>query len=85
MATINKVGKISYQAVFDDLMFINVEGNILVDLTIYRWDDIDTSSYFNHGSTYIKFNIRNEVKKIKTKLLLGIPVTITVMADYEFW
>lgn len=86
MATIRRTGNRVFSANFDESVLTNNSGYVLVDLVITKWDGNLLSGSFMYSLYRFTFTLDDSlVTKIKTKLLLGIPVSITVRANYEVW
>lgn len=71
---------------FDNTVLTNDGGIILIDLKITKWTSDSLHAGFMFGAWQFRFEIlEKDMKKLKTKLLLGIPVYLTVPADYSVW
>lgn len=87
MATVKRTTtRIKFEATFDGTVLTNAGGGLLIDLTILAWDSKQDEFGFMYGAYHFKFSLPNEkVKAIRTKLLLGITVRITLPCSYEVW
>lgn len=76
--------KNQFSAYFDSTILTNDGGIILIDIKITKWDGYSLNIGFLYASWHFEFNLPDkDINKIKTKLLLGIPVCFTVPAEYS--
>jgi hypothetical protein len=86
MATIKRKGTNVFTATFDSSLLTNNGGSLLIDLEISKWGSKAFSDGFLFSRYHFKFNLEQELTlQVKTKLLLGATVRITVPATYEDW
>lgn len=87
MATYKRTRGIhQFEANFDSSILTNDGGIILVDLTIHKWVSTKGAGGFMLGAYHFAFNIHEEMtNKLRTRLLLGLPVHITVACEYSKW
>lgn len=86
MATIRRTGDRVFSATFDESVLTNDNGYLLADLVITKWNGNLLLGSFLYSKYRFTFHIDDSlIKRIKTKLLIGIPVSITVHAHYAVW
>lgn len=86
MAICRHRGSQQFEASFDESILTNDGGFILIDLIIKKWNVTGTSGGFMFGRWHFIFTLlEKDMKKMRTKLLLGIPVHLTVPAEYSVW
>lgn len=86
MATVKRTGVRQFEATFDESVLINDGGILLIDLKITKWNSTDLTSGFMYSVYQFKFTLDFRVmNKMKTKLLLGIPVFMTLECKYMVW
>lgn len=77
-------GSKSYVVIMEQSFITGDNGGLLIDIEVSKWESEDLTATFHYSSYRFRFSLSEpELKTIKTKLLLGIKVRLTIVATYN--